>query len=397
MTNINYSNEKVNPFSGVFFCKNSIEKKKIAYLIDKTIGKRVKQAKYSYSDILLSWTYSNLCGAERLEDVNLKMRNYFNFPSPDRIAGVFKTLTQPDKTLVHNVDHQFNINLPLNGLMLDIANKLKVIKGTTLDYDNTIIENRKKDSKTTYQLTKGYQPGVCFIDKIPVYIEGRGGNSPASYKIDHTVLRSLYLLDKKNIKIKRFRSDAAAYNQNLISELDKRDIEFFIRAPNAAPLMKKVKLKTKWRLTKVNKEVVEVSNSSVQIDKIHHRIVMCKKLYGAELKCFSIITNNISMTEEEVIRFYNKRGAIEKNFDMLKNDFNWKRLPFSKLSENTVFMIVSAIGSIIFQYLIKSYARKVKFVKRKFRLKNFIYHFIVVSGIMEGDTLTLFTDRVYLE
>ena len=69
--------------------------------------------------------------------------------------------------------------------MLDIILKFKLLKrekNYLLDYDNTIIECEKYDSKKTYLHYSGYQPGVCFINKIPVYIENHNGNSPAKYK-----------------------------------------------------------------------------------------------------------------------------------------------------------------------------------------------------------------------
>jgi len=391
MTNINYSPDKINPYAGLFFCKNSIEKKKISYLIDKTLGKRVKQAKYSYSDILMSWIYCNFCGAERLEDVNLKMRGYFTLPSPDRIAGVFKQLAS--KPIIEG-KHEFNIHEKLNSLMLDVAVKLKVIKTTTLDYDNTVIYAKKRDCAYTYKMDKGYQPGIAFLGKVPVYIEGRNGNSNAHWDMVNTLKRALDLLTEKGIRITKFRSDSAAHQYGVINLMEDRGIKFYIRLAKNQGFAKKVAKITNW----VTYRGMEIGDIVYPTDRLrkdrlrkNYRMIATKTRENVR----AIITNDTESTPEEILNFYNKRGAIEKNFDILKNDFNWSRLPFSKMSENTVFMIVEAIASIIFQYLIQTYSRKLEFVKRKFRLKNFIYHFIVVPGIFEGDQLTLFTDRVY--
>lgn len=49
------------------------------------------------------------------------------------------------------------------------------------------------------------------------------------------------------------------------------------------------------------------------------------------------------MSEEEVIRFYNARGASERNFDVQNNDFGWAHLPFSFMNENAVFMLLTAM------------------------------------------------------
>ena len=52
----------------------------------------------------------------------------------------------------------------------------------------------------------------------------------------------------------------------------------------------------------------------------------------------AILTNDWDMdATENCPFFYNQRGTIEKEFDVLKNDFGWSNLPFSKLEQNTVF------------------------------------------------------------
>lgn len=57
----------------------------------------------------------------------------------------------------------------------------------------------------------------------------------------------------------------------------------------------------------------------------------------------SILTNDYQGTEKEVIEYYNARGASEKIFDEMNNDFGWKHLPFSFLNENCSFMIITAM------------------------------------------------------
>jgi len=88
---------------------------------------------------------------------------------------------------------------------------------------------------------------------------------------------------------------------------------------------------------------------------------------------------------------------MERNFDDLKNNFNWSRLPFSFLNENTVFLIISAIAYIIYQYIINIFSKKVDFVKKNFWLKNFIFHFITVgSEWIDYKTLRLYTNKAYI-
>ena len=408
ITKVTNSNKKVNPFGGLFFVINDLKKQGLSKLIDSHLGKRVKQAKYSYSDIILNWAYCNLCGAERLEDIE-KLRDSLDMqlPSHDALGTVMKSFSTDTENIQNkskrpgSITHQFNIHKPLNRLMVSTALSLGLLntkKKYTLDYDNTIIEHQKYDKTTTYKMVKGYQPGVSFIDKIPVYIEGRNGNSNASYKITETVERSLDILKEQGIKVNKFRSDSAAYTVPMLKLMDERGIDFFIRPRQTNNRIvqefldyrgfKDIQVKGKTYQTK-SLEYTLFGSDGV------HRLVVYRTERKDEWKYLAILTNNWEMSEYEIIKFYNQRGEIERNFDDLKNNFNWHRLPFSFLNENTVFMIISAIVSIIYQYLIRKFSKKVGFVKRKHRLKNFIFHFIVCSAILEQGQLQLFTERDY--
>ncbi|PCJ57917.1 MAG: hypothetical protein COA65_08640 [Rhodospirillaceae bacterium] len=409
-TKITYSSQKINPFSGIFFAIKSIKKKKIAKLILRHLGKRVKQTKYSYSDIILNWIFCNLCGAQRIED-SVKMKYYLDnipeirMPSPDMILRIFRKLSTKTETFnTQRATHQFNINLTMNKLMLSISDKLNLIRGDTLDYDNVILECEKYDSNRTYKdgekyKVKGYQPGVGFIGKVPVYIEGRNGNSSAMHKMDETIGRAFEILKEKNIRIKRFRSDAAAYQEKIIVMMEKKGIEYFIRCRNSKALISEAEIPClKWDEIFIREQKLE--STSLEYYPFNRkenpcRVVVVRSLNEGGYNYRGIATNNRSLTDQQVINFYNQRGAIERNFDMLGNDFNWKRLPFSFLNENTVFMIIEAIGSIIYQYLIRNFSNKIDFVGRRFRLKRFIFQFIMVSGEWVNHNIKLFTNRDY--
>lgn len=374
----------------------------------------MKQATYSYSDIILYWIYANLCGAERLEDT-VFLKSHLNdipdlaIPSPDRISGIFRSLATPTKATPtkNGGKHEFSHNLTLNRLMLDTAKKLNVISGDTLDYDNVIIETYKQDSTWTYKRTKGYQPGVAFIGQTPVYIEGRSGNSPAMHKMSETLDICLRLLKEKNIRFKYFRSDSAAYQFDIIKLLEAHGKEFFIRADTVKAMRLEAEKITSWETIVTPEQTFELGEmdylpffgkySFREEPKFYRAIVKRMKDTEGNFKYYSIVTNNTTMSKGEVLYFYNRRGAMERNFDDLKNNFNWKRIPFSNLNENLVFMIIGAMASIVYKYLINTFSKKLDFVKKNFRLKNFIFHFITVSSRWIEGSLKLFTDKNYLK
>lgn len=60
----------------------------------------------------------------------------------------------------------------------------------------------------------------------------------------------------------------------------------------------------------------------------------------------------------DVVYYYNQRGAIEKEFDVLKNDFGWKKLPFSELAQNLVYLQITAICRNLYHYIITNFSKK---------------------------------------
>ena len=102
---------------------------------------------------------------------------------------------------------------------------------------------------------------------------------------------------------------------------------------------------------------------------------------------------------EDIITFYNERGASEKNFDIQNNDFGWSHLPFSFMAENMVFMMVTAMLKNFYLYLIRNISEKVKPLKKTSRLKAFILHFVSVPAkwVRTGrqNVLNLYTNKTY--
>ena len=105
------------------------------------------------------------------------------------------------------------------------------------------------------------------------------------------------------------------------------------------------------------------------------------------------------LTEKDIITFYNKRGASEKNFDIQNNGFGWSHLPFSFMAENMVFMMVTAMLKNFYLYLVRHISDKVKPLKKTSRLKAFILHFVSVPAkwVRTGrqNVLNLYTNKNY--
>ena len=172
--------------------------------------------------------------------------------SPDVIGDICDKLKTPNQVYAskNDVRHEFNVNIKANELLAEVivyTGMLKPGYGYTMDYDNIALENEKYDSTRTYKMFYGYQPGVAFIGKLPVYIEGRNGNSNAKYKMEETLERCFSIIKKKGIRIEHFRSDCAAYQKEVISLTESNAKYFYIRARASADLYESCKNIEKWR------------------------------------------------------------------------------------------------------------------------------------------------------
>jgi hypothetical protein len=259
-------------------------------------------------------------------------------------------------------------------------------------------------------MKNGYFPGIATIGKNIVYLENRNGNSNVKFKQEETLERVYDLLSSKGVKIKRSRMDCGSFTKEVIKVVEENSELFYIRAQKCAELTSKIREIKNWRKTTIGNKEVEVASLNYipfKGDKSYRYVVSREANKNKQIDIFqqdhfiyrAIITNDIEMTDEEVVEYYNQRGSSEKIFDEMNNDFGWKNLPFSYLQENTVYMLITAMCRNFYLYLLEKLSRKVPFIENTFRLKKFIFRFVVVpyKWIKKGGqkTLKLFTDKPY--
>ena len=401
---VQQSDKLINPFGGIQFVLKQIKEQGIDTFIDANLGSRGALKQYSISDGLLAIHYSHLCGSSCIEDINT-LNEHIGFhpglslPSADTLLRVMQELKTED-TVVENGDvaHTFNHHEKLNGLLQKLAIKTKTVVGDAsniLDYDNVILENEKYDAAYTYKKTTGYQPGVASIGRQIVFIEGRGGNTPAAYKMDETLANCFESLKNNGIHIEHFRSDSAAYQQSVVKVVEKNCTHFYIRIDDSQNLRDAIKdiPESDWKKIIINNKKAEVAATPFQpfgAKKIYQAVVQRRKRKDGQCDIFTqspyayyaIMTNNDEpeATPEQVTEFYNGRGDSERNFDILNNDFNCNRLPFSFLDANMVYLFAAAISFTLFEWIKKLFFSKGVIANTTMRCKKFLFDFMILPA-----------------
>ncbi len=418
---IQINSTTVSPFSGISYVNNEFEKSGLMQLIDNELGIRASTKGYTYGNVIKNLSNVFCCGGDCAEDIQTHVGNDLKsipgnvVSSADTVLRVVKELATDNKEYIskQGIAYNFNINNNLNKLNIKsllLTEQLKSGCSYDFDYDNQIIATEKYDTKCTYKKYNGYCPGIATIGDKIVYIENRDGNANVKFEQAGTLARAYKLLNDQDIKVNRSRMDAGSYSKEIIDVVAQNSQLFYIRANRSAELYNQLIAIDKWEKVVINFKDYEVASlkfTQFFEDKNYRLVVMREDRSDNQLDLFSgdnfkyrsILTNDWESTEKEVIEYYNQRGASEKTFDVMNNDFGWNHLPCSFLNENTAYLIIMAIAKNFYNYVVEKVSRVFDDIQPSTRLKRFIFRFITVAGkwIYTGRqwVLKLYTDRPY--
>ena len=403
----------ISPFGGLNFVLEETVKLKINKLLEDHLPSMPSQSTYNWFDIFMSYWSVFFCGGDCAEDLDINIRPglhnnpFIQIPSPDRVLERVKSLSEDCKPFTADRgvrEHRFSLSENMNRLNLKLLSLLPEFKKqkVTLDYDNTIIFNEKNDARFTYKGERGYCPGVAMIGKHIVYVENRNGDSPAHVLQHETIDRMSSLLTEFGVKVDAIRADSASYSYEIIKSMQQAANRIFIRTRMTHAIESAIVNITQWEKLKVGKKEYwrgstyftpfkrKARGNKQKTESLkEYRLVVTKEarkdgqinlFTGEAFNYQSILTNDFSLTDNQVVCFYNARGACEREFDELKNDFGWRKMPFSKMEQNSVFLFLIAMCKNLYNHMIVKFSEKVKYLSSHFRIKKFIFRFICMPA-----------------
>lgn len=245
----------ITKYGGLIPIIKEIFKRGLPALIDSSLEQYVpkaKQCQYKYSDMVISWIASSMCGSTRIDHITTlrkelsKLPN-LNLPSHDNIGYQMKKLAAPVQTEERKMNHQVNTNyyddnIPLNELLINTTVQMGgLVPGEEyiLDVDCTFIDTRCRGALSMKDKDQfGFYPMICLINQMPVFVSMRNGNSIADFRIKECVESCLDLLKKAGIKIKTVRTDGAGYRIEYLKTLGTLNVEFVTSSPVNASFKK---------------------------------------------------------------------------------------------------------------------------------------------------------------
>ena len=211
-----------------------------------------------------------------------------------------------------------------------------------MDFDHVFVKTEKADATYSYKQAYGYFLGVVSIDGIIAYIENRDSNTPVKFHQADSLSRAFKLLHSYGLHIGIFRADCGSYSEDIIRTVDGNCRIFYIRCLVGSEMCIRDRDIREWKRVEIGSQETEVASfmSTQFMEDSHYRIVVQRTkekdstpdLFGERYTYRCIITNDWESEEKSVIETYNKRGARERDFDRLNNDFGWKHLPCSFLN-----------------------------------------------------------------
>jgi hypothetical protein len=369
-------------------------------VITRRLGVREHALQYQYHDVIsnLFWIY--FCGGDHIEDIGEHLRNCLEYRpdtkicSPDTLLRCLNELSVENVTYTSESGNAYDFNLApqLNELLLDLlVSTRQLTKGMVdLDFDHQFLPTEKSDTKYSCKKKRGYFPGVATIGDLIVGIENRDANTNVKFKQEGTLQRLFKRPANRGVYVNRCRMDCGSFSQRVIAMVQAYSRHFFIRASRSETQQEEINKITDWQVVEINgitNEIASIPFTSFLQEQGFKLAVQREvrpdgdqTLFEGKYTYRCILTNDNERSDLDVILFYNARGASERTFDCMNNDFGWKNLPCSLLKQNAVFLLFTAMAKNFYQYLIAKISTVFKNLKPASRLKKFIFRFITVPA-----------------
>jgi hypothetical protein len=245
----------------------------------------------------------------------------------------------------------------------------------------------KEGMDISYNGIWGYAPLIISLDKTreALYLINRPGNAPSHLDSSKWIDRSLDLIsetfddvwlrgdtdfsltahfDKWDRKCKFvFGIDAMPNLVSIADTIPEEQWEVLERKPKY-----KVKTKKRKRPDNVKERIIKergfknIRTVSEHVAEFDYRPGKCNKTYRVvvlrknltvekgelalfdDIRYFFYITNDRTMTPQEVVYFSNERCDHENDIEQLKNGVNAMRMPVDDLLSNWAYMVIAALA-----------------------------------------------------
>jgi hypothetical protein len=363
--------------------------------LDARLPILMKRRPYSESDHILNIAFNVLCGGTVLDDIEVR-RNDAAF------LDAVGARTIPDPTTAGDFCRRFDTD-QIETLM-DVVNDVRVgvwqrqeasFFGQTakIDADGSIVETHgesKEGMGLSYNGTWGYHPLLVSLANTgePLYIVNRSGNRPSQEGAPAYFDRAVEMCRRAGFKDVLLRGDTAfsqtlhfdrwtkdgirfVFGYDAVSQLvetaetlTQEEYSELVRKADDAlderqrrakqPRVKETIVREKGylNLRLVKEEIAEFTHQPSKAKGVYRMVVLCKTILeergqrslGQRERYHFYVTNDFTMSAEDVVREANDRCNQENVLAQLKSGVRALRAPLNTLNANWAYMVIASIA-----------------------------------------------------
>lgn len=359
--------------------------------IDNNLHLLKRYQPYHESDHVLTIAYNVLAGGKRLQDIKLQRHD-------EAWLDALGAEIIPDPTTAGDFLRRFDENdiITLQESVNTIRKKVwkrqpeKFFKQAIIHIDGLVAETTgecKQGMNISYKGIWGYHPLVISLAQTrePLYLINRPGNAPSHLDAGRWIDQSLDLVSDTFNKI-WIRGDTDFSLTKCFDTWDERcSFVFGMDAHKKLVALARQLQDNKWatlerrqkytvktnkrkRPENVKQRIVKehqfknIRTVSEQVAEFAYRPYKCKKTYRMivlrknltvekgelalfdDIRYFFYITNDQTMTPQEIVYFANDRCDHENDIEQLKNGVNAMRMPVNDLVSNWAYMVIAALA-----------------------------------------------------
>lgn len=351
-------------------------------------GKRSNREKEAYEKIWAG-VMMMVSGGQRLEDVeNLRVD-----------VGLLESLGWDGMvcadTVTNFIGYRRNNgkNRRVNEALVVKAMRLAREEEFTFDSDATYIDSGKGSAEYSYQGRRQMSGLLGCIAELGLIntVDYRRGNASPQVGILNQLKKACMQAHQVGKRIKRFRSDSAAHQDDILTYCCMNEIEYYVTLDKNEGVMKTVKKqkpfdwKTMYGRYKGQYDKEWAVAEHIVSKGYHVRILMLRwknpdpMLFDKDVYCYHVIaTNNREIDPMEWLEVHSGRmGTIEQNHKELKTGFGCEYTPSHDFEKNRGYFLLGVLAHNIIQIMKLFYLGPDAV---KWTIKTMRYQFINVCG-----------------
>jgi hypothetical protein len=351
------TDEDITPRTGLAFYSEGLKRAGVESLIKKHMPLSGSNRGYDAWEYVHPIVLMLIGGGRHIEDIKM-------IGEDKALRRICEIERMPSSSTIGDWIRRMGSGSGLYGIkkVIDELNKEYIresgVKEFTLWSDPTIIEAEKESAEKTYEGVKGYRPVVAALQELSVIIgyEFRNGNT---HGVFGKVIDEAFKVMPEGKKIRWAVLDSEYYSAEVINNLSRRGVKYFIVADQDRAVMEAIKGIKEW------KEYIDESGikREFEIGEAVHcmgkseeafRIVV-KRWKNEQLELFEggayryhVIATNSDLRMEEVIRKYEDRGQMENIIKELKIGFSMEQMPSGDFYGNAFWFSLGVLAYNIF-------------------------------------------------